>query len=502
MHAGISYVFALFSSVAFGPPPPSPSPTPVASSGNLGAVIIDFDPTSYVSPTLACMQITLNGTPYMNISGQNGWNFTAPAGANQTLGMQVYASASCTGTPVDVGNSSVSIVAGITTTVTVKFYGIMTSFTAALNPQTVTVGTASDMQITITPRDASNFVINSPNYYDTTLHVPTFAAVANDTTGHTLVTANPTTALAGTLHYDGSGTGPSTVTVTTGALQASTAPLQYAAVHNVWAYVDSDPSYVVSLPGTLEYLPAGATQPLWTQTLQGGNILVGSQAAFDASGNIWVNSGTTMVNGTLIAPLYGYRQDGSLVGTITLPGSGGNLVAFDVNGHLYVNNGTSILMYSVNASDVATLISTITPPAQPCSAAVDARGDLYISTCLSTSNVAAIYEYPAGSTSFSTYLFGNYPQVSTDQAGNLYAVSIAGTISKWPAGGFPTATPVTIPFVQIISTFAVQPWGDICAFYGQGKSNEAAVGYSASGSTVPVCPAASYYFGSIAAPIR
>lgn len=446
------------------------------------------------------MQITLNGTLYTNISGQTGWSFTAPAGANQTIGLQVFASASCSGTPVEVGNSSVSVVAGVTTTIVVKFYGVMTSFTTSLNPQTVSVGVPSDLQITVTPRDASNSVIYGPTYYDTTLHVPTFTAVTNDATGHTHVASNPTTTTSGTLHYDGVGTGPSTVTVTAGSLQASTSPVGYASVNDIWAYVASDPSIVVNLPGTIEYLPAGATHPLWSQLLQGA--LEGTTAAFDPAGNIWVNSGPILTNGAFVAPIYGYHQDGSFVGTITLPGSSENLVGFDVNDHLYSIDGALVRMYSLSASYVPTLISTFTPPAQPCSVAVDARGNVYIATCVSASNVAAIYEYAAGSTSFSNFLFGNYTEIALDQAGNLYANSTAGVISKWPAGGFPATTPVTIPIVQSVATFAVQPWGDICAFYSSGRVNFGAVGYSASGSNVPVCPAATSYYGSISAPIH
>lgn len=490
LNAGVVYAFALYTSATLTPPTPIPSPGMIefVLQGGVGA-----------STSMAgSATLTVNGVPLPQqpVDASGGTiTLVTPAGTNESLQLALFARDDSGGTPFALASTQQTVVAGQTVTATVTLVPVMIAFSLTLNPAIATTGTAGDIQINVIPQDPLGNTILTTPYVNVSGTTPPFTASVADPSGETQITQNPAPGTPGILHYAGTGSGPATVKVVSGTT-ASTISLHYLPAHEVFALEQTGTVQFPAVPPFVQYFNAGGTLPVWSENLPAAAY---GPIAFDASGNVWADDPK---NYTLI----GFHTDGTSAGTIALPNAPETLLAFDTGGNLYTATGANVYEYSVGAQLNLTLLRTITPTSQACAAAVDAHGTLYVATCGSSSQTAAVYAYPSGNTNYSGYVFGTFPSVGVDAAGDLFGGTYTNNVVEWAGGTF-GGNPVNLPIAaQLI---AVQPSGDICGIQETNRFEDTLVSWSPLGS-IPVCPAPSeftpsnsyYFFGYLAAPIR
>lgn len=417
--------------------------------------------------------ITVGGTPLPVATIPPGCgstcSITEPASAGpvgQPVQVSTYQAANGTGTPLNIGSNTGTIINGQQTTVTIALSPVMASYSVSLNPATVQEGFGAQVAVNVNAFDASGAAISGA-FVSPTGTVPSFGESIADATGQTTILATPAPNVAGSIQYSGAGTGPSTVTVTNGSTSHSAA-LGYSAVAagtiGFASLVNGTNNTVVS-----EWSSTSANA---IRQIYGPNSVVYG-VAFDPNGTVWEN---------VTSGLVGFKADGSYAGTIKFS-YGDHLLTFDRSGHVYTVypvSGTYNVMneYQINADLSLTLVRTITaPPGQISSAAVAPDGTIYlgVSNSGTVSNPQpGVYEYGANGGSgnitpiaSNTYVVGI---VGVDSSGNVYAKmddsKYPANVAKWAAGTFNSSSPSTFATSNIgtgfIETFVVAPDGHGC----------------------------------------
>lgn len=481
--AGQTYIFALVTSQALASPVP-----PISGPGIL---LIAF-PNTDMGLNVGYGIVTINGVAlppsivYVGSAG-NEIQVQAQSTTAAKVKVAVYASSNVNVPPIAYADTTANIVAAQTSITTGALKPVLQACSVSLNPAVVTTGTASDVGIVVTPLSMSG--VYGSTYVDLNDNAPVLNATVTDPSGQSVITLQPTLTAPGKLHYSGSGIGPASVGVTSGTITAA-ASLSYTAVLDGFAMenvVTGSGGLVQSQ--SIGYYDAGASTPLWSSA---GPAIFNGQIAIDANGNIWAE----IQNGGLTA----FKSDGTPLGTVTSI-TNETLLTFDSNNQLYMAtpyNGANLLkIYSLSSGLTPTLVRTITLPAFAVAAAVDKSGTIYIETGSTPSQVPALYAYPSGASSPSSYTFTNVGAPVTDPQGNVY-VNLGRAIAQWAVG-----TQISSPPTRTVATattsanftfgsFAVAPSGDGCAieynFLGFSQEVTQSISWTPSGATTPVCP--------------
>ena len=366
--------------------------------------------------------------------------FSAPVATNQSLQILVFASAGGTGSPLAVGNAAATTFSSQTTSVSSALSGIMASYTVSLSPASVTVGTATNIQVTENAVDASNEPL-AAGYVTTLLTAPQFSVALSDASG-----------LSSTGTYSGVGNGPIsyTVTVTNATYPPATASLAFtaAAAFTPGFAIEINTPGLGSTSCTLDVYAPANTSPARHYLLPA--CIPGPR--FDQNGVLWISN-------------YGISVNGTIAGPFTLPGLA--LFTFDVAGNAYMSDPTIAAIDQYRGS---ALVRQIVPLAQPYGVAVDYTGNVYVGFGNPTPGTG-IAEYPPTGTGALTPIATNASALflpAVDANGAVYAAYPSGAsyvIGVWPFGTFGGGSPIrsiAIPSSTILpSDFAVGPAGDV-----------------------------------------
>lgn len=432
LKTGVSYLYAVFATAQALAP--ATSAQIFAGGGTLNATLTNV-PAAAHSAVLTFAAVT--GAPASTLvtlpascnSAACAVTLSAPAGANQTLQLLIFASADGTGQGLAVGSATVSMFINQSTALNVALNGIMASYSVVLSPAVVTLGQATPIQVGERALDAAGDVL-SAGFVTPALTAPAFATAVSDPTS-----------LSSTTEYSGVGSGPITYSVQSPGYAQMSATLQVtpstpATIAIAVQIVDAinyrcDIQLIGRTSGTgREYvMPCGVS----------GNAA--PPPHFDQNGVLWVAA-------------QGINPDGTSAGTLTLPGT---LLAFDLAGKAYVTTqGTQTLsVYSGN-----TLVRQLNFTSAPTAVVVDPSGNVFVSF----GNVG-LYEYgPTGTGSVTPIGYDAHASApfGLDSSGTLYATTSLG-VGVWPAGSYGVSSPVrTISGEPTV--LVVAPPGDIYAF--------------------------------------
>ena len=477
---------------------PSGSPTSTPAPPGTSTLLLSV---SGLTSSMHSAAVTINGGTVPTVSIPVGCaspcvlTLSVPAGVNSVVKILTYATSDGTGTPLALGSTTGSILSSGQTLLSVSIAQVMASFKVSLTPSTVTTAVQQQIFTCVTPYDASGTQITSSNYVDLSGATPAFTTSLTDATGQTYIIGNPAPS-CGSIQYTGIESGPTSVTMNEGALSAS-ATLTFLPANN------AVPSFVtIDNSGVYYEFSANQTAPFHQFLLnQTGQL---AQAAFDASGNLWMEN-----NNSLFGTFLGVRSDGSFIGAIN---NTDHLLTIDSKGNFYTTDywwqaspETGLREYSVSGL-TSTLVRYVTPPSGTIlAAAVDPTGNAFVVTPLN------IYEFapgPSGAIMPTAQVTETSlaPTLTIDAAGDVFA-STGSSILKWPVGTFGVRPPQTIPLPTAplnsgtIQYIAALHDGSGCAsVVALGQYSRTEVGIfpwaSPTGST-PVCPTSTATYGLI-----
>jgi hypothetical protein len=477
--AGIALVAGCSGGSTTPSPTPTATPTPQPSpTQSPGAATATFVFGASLSPSAKSASVVFStGAPIVAAlptgcaASQNcSITVSAPVGNQKAYRVYAYPSTNGTGTAVGIGTGDATFLSGQTTKITVALEGVMNSYTLAFTQANLVSQIATGINISVVAKDVTGATLTGP-YLTTNDDVPSISVAATDSTGAS--TSVGTITIAGppnSISYSYSGILPNPVkfTATLSGYASASVPIAFAQPTGTVGYALLQPQGL-----------GVALYPTGTTTVSRSYVLPGSPVRFDPSGTIW-------------AGLSGVKTDGTVAGPIPLQNA--TLLSFDPGGRVYVatqSNNPVINVYTLGPSDAPTLVRSVTPASNPCSAAADAAQNLYVATCSKPPfEVSEFASGTNGNTPTTSNTSATAP-VALDSAGDLYAyVPSTDAIGIWPSGTFGPAVPsrsLTAPpcsGANSMIDLAVDLNGNVYAL-SNGCSGSPSLYYYASGTSTP-----------------
>jgi hypothetical protein len=434
-----------------GAPPPTPTATATTApdstlvvqfgsnlSGSARSTVIAFPSATPFATTLpascpATCSVSLAVTP----------------GSNQFFHVTTYAAPSPAGTPLQFATANGSFISHQTTVITPQLQGVMATFSLAVTTPNLVSQFATAIRISAIAKDVTGATI-APPYVSATGGVPQISVSEKNTAG--AVSAVGTIDVTGNsasvaFTYTGIAPNPASFTGSASGYPTASTDVTFAAPTGTVGYaVDDAQDPLLNLN---EADSRTTARRYFIAAAANGTV------RFDPSGTIWFTAGTSPE---------GITTNGNLVGPLAL--SNVMLLGFDVHGDLYVatdSNNPVVNVYSLGTTNQPTLIRSVAIPTNPCAAAADAAGNLYVAGCFENSGV---YEFASGvsgntPTASNPNAFGS---VAVDGAGNVY-VTYEGSIGVWSAGTFGAGVPartiaIAGPRTNDVTDLAVDAHGD------------------------------------------